>query len=443
MHNESTQLNVKLGKYLLFLIGVLFLNNSHSYFLSVKQKGQLLVNGNVVDVERNVFNVRIVPGYREGVSLGSKYWLKGFTNEEKGGVRLGKGLLKIPLSVKHSKYYFTSGPYKGIGQSYKQGYKAEKYLFKNYMGINLVGAWQNYFEYANKAYRKKTFGWWLSYPWAVVKGTLNSSIRLVTGLPASVASLSYPLIIRPAYEITKPIAKTGFDVIVGGGESIIGVVQFGYGFVGNQIIGGTAFPLTSIAWTTLVGLPLGFLGKEPTIESEDGWWVVMLPESPDYIKKLDLRLEELSDKFPKIIVRAQKSYQYEEKIRPHFLIQNSKLKKIEEERKKVRQIYRMVSDSLRKEIVGELNYQYYGMNKFPLTEQEEGYVTGIVSRYLTNDSLYLMLKESEQKNMVTFIVDKFGRKILVRPRSELSNPYSKTGPSTILNEEVKEIIHGK
>jgi hypothetical protein len=108
-------------------------------------------------------------------------WVKGWKLQTGGGIRFAKGLLRIPVSFKHFKTYITPKPWKGMGDGFEQFCSGEHFLFTEYMWEDVASTWGEYMHYARKAHAKKSFGWWFSYPWAAIKGVVNTSLRYVTG----------------------------------------------------------------------------------------------------------------------------------------------------------------------------------------------------------------------------------------------------------------------
>jgi len=249
---------------------------SHAgYFLTWPQKGELLVTGGVTDSAGNTYDVTILPGYLSMLDFSGNSWTKGWKLQTGGGIRFAKGLLRVPVSLKYFRDYITPNPWRGMGEGVKQCGEGERYLFTEYMGKNVGATWNEYMGRAANANSRKSFGWWFAYPWATVKGVVNTSLRYVTGVPASAVVLSYGICLRPAWELSFPILKTGKDVIVNTADATYGVLQTSWGLAVNQALFGVATPVSGYVWTTAVGVPMSLLGKAPSPQSADGWWVVV------------------------------------------------------------------------------------------------------------------------------------------------------------------------
>jgi hypothetical protein len=252
-----------------------------AYFLSMKQKGQLLLTGYVSDTAGNRYDVRIIPGYITALDFSGNQWSKGWTYERNGTVMFAKGIVRIPLSLKYFGDYVSPKPWKGIAQGATQACKGEKYLFSEFMWSGVGKTWKEYWGNANDAYERQSFGWWFAYPWAVCKGTVNTTLRYVFGTVGAAGVATYGIALRPAFEISWPVVKTGFEATKQTCIATGGVLETSWGLAGNQLFLGTATPITGYVWTTAVGTPMAFLGRAPTPSSADDWWVILVSQPGD------------------------------------------------------------------------------------------------------------------------------------------------------------------
>lgn len=263
---------------ILIFFSVLFFDSAvySAYFLSWPQKGDLLLTGAVSDTSGNRYNVRIVPGFLNVGSFGGDQWSDGWSLQKKGGIRFAYGLLRIPVSVKHLGGYFTPEPWRGIGNGFDHFVDGEKYLFTEFMWQDVGDTWVDYYGRAQAAMERQSFGWWFAYPWATVKGTVNTTLRYTFGVVGVTGVFVYGFALRPAWELSLPVLKMGVETIAGTAHATYAVMETSWGLGVNQILLGSALPVSGYVWNTAVGVPLAFLGRAPTPSSADGWWVAMM-----------------------------------------------------------------------------------------------------------------------------------------------------------------------
>ncbi|MFP4013257.1 MAG: hypothetical protein ACLFVQ_04165 [Chitinispirillaceae bacterium] len=251
------------------------------YFLSWPQKGDLLLTGAVSDTSGNRYNVRIVPGFLNVGCFGGDQWSDGWSLQKKGGIRFAYGLLRIPVSVKHLGGYFTPKPWKGIGNGFEHFIEGEKFLFTEFMWLDVGETWVDYYGKAHSAMERQSFAWWLAYPWATMKGTVNTTLRYTFGLVGATGVAVYGFALRPAWELSLPVLKMGAETVAGTAHATYAVLETSWGLGVNQLLLGSAVPVSGYVWNTAVGVPLAFLGRAPTPGSADGWWVVMMNGSKE------------------------------------------------------------------------------------------------------------------------------------------------------------------
>lgn len=253
-------------------------------FLTWNQKAQVLWTGTVTDAEGNHYNIRILPGYGPSLGFAGDAWSSGWDLEKDGIRTLGKALLKYPLSFKRLGEYGTSEPWYGIGDGFVQGKDMVVYATTDLMTAGVARDWKEYQSDAARAVDRESFGYWLAYPWAYLKGAVNAAIRQVMGTVVIGAAVVWAVALRPGYQLTKPIFLTGFDLVCAGGLTVWSGLEEIWAFGGEQVVGGTVIPLLGLGWNTVMGLPMAFLGKVPSPRSVDGWWVTQIggiPESDD------------------------------------------------------------------------------------------------------------------------------------------------------------------
>jgi hypothetical protein len=290
---------------IVIIIGLFNFIADAGYFLTWPQKGELLLTGCVTGNDGNIYNVRILPGYYSNLTFGGDSWVKGWHFQKNGGYQFAHGLIRIPVSFKYFGEYVSPAPWKSIGSGFSQMSSGENYLFSKFMWKNVGITWKDYWGRATLASEKQSFGWWFAYPWATIKGTVNTALRYAFGLTGSAVVLSYGIVLRPAYEITLPVLKIGKETAIGAGYATYGVLETSWGLGVNQLLLGTSTPICGTVWTTCLGVPMSFLGKAPTIKSTDGWWVSLVedrhsegiqpqkPDSTELMKLIDWNLQKI------------------------------------------------------------------------------------------------------------------------------------------------------
>jgi len=255
-------------------------------YLSWKQKGEVLWTGTVSDTSGNRYNIRILPGYKTAFGFGTESWGDGVGNQLGGLYRIWEGVKDVPRSALRLKEYGTAEPWEGIADGVVDGKDVIVWAATDMMTKGAARDWKEYWGDAAVAKERESFGWWLYYPWVVVKGTVNTALRQAIGLVVMGAGVAWGLAIRPAYQLTKPVFLMAWDLGVAGGETAWGGLKIGWGTGVNQLLLGTATPIAGWAWNTALGLPMAVMGKVPTPKSVDGWWVSQI-EGKGYDGPLD------------------------------------------------------------------------------------------------------------------------------------------------------------
>ena len=249
-------------------------------YLSWKQKGDILWTGTVADADGNRYNIRIMPGYKNAFGFGTGSWGDGWSQQVSGVRWIYSGLKDAPMSLARLKEYGTAEPWEGIGEGFGQGGDMIAWAATDMMTKGAAGDWREYWGDARSAQERESFGWWLSYPWAMVKGTVNTAVRQAIGMVVIGAGVSWAMVLRPAYQLAKPVVLVAWDLGYASGEAGWGVIKAGWGLGVNQVLLGTATPIAGWAWNTALGLPMAIAGKVPSPKSVDGWWVSQVSGIP-------------------------------------------------------------------------------------------------------------------------------------------------------------------
>lgn len=208
------------------------------YFLSLRQKGQLLMEGSIQDAEGAWYDVWIAPGYAPPTRFGRRYLVK-----------TGEDLAEYGSPEK----YLTLR---------RQSHDAFEWAYEDSLvEFTLQGtpkAWRENFAQARARTERRVFGWWFSYPWATFCSIADNAFRIPVGLTGSVLGNAAGAVGIPAYHLTDSTIK--------------GVWHFGTGVV--------LVPTAGYAWNTVISPPLALVGQKPAPERVDGYWVTRLdPEA--------------------------------------------------------------------------------------------------------------------------------------------------------------------
>lgn len=237
-------MKLKIALLIVFLAGFAAAEDP-GYFLSMSQKGQLIWDGRMEDSDGICYDVSIVPGYAPPVRYGWRNW------KQAGG---------------NLQDYVEAKKYKRIR---RQSGDALEWAFEDCLvdfAIKGSGeAWKDYFGSARERTKKRVFGWWLSYPWALMQSTVDNVFRIPTGLAGTVLGTGWGLVVVPGYHMLDSAVAATWN---GGVE-------------------GAVLPVAGLAWNTVVAPPMALVGQKPSPERVDGFWISMVDaeaprsEAPD------------------------------------------------------------------------------------------------------------------------------------------------------------------
>lgn len=273
------------------------------YFLSMKQKGQLIGKGQIEDSEGLWYDVWIVPGY-----VGPAKRVKTYVG------KAGESFAEYGQAAKYQSLFKTSGDV--FGWAYDDALK--EFTIKG-----VPGAWRKYWTAAEKRTEKRVFGWWFAYPWAVLEGTVDTLIRVPVGLCGSVGGAAVAAVGVPAYYMVDSAA--------------VGTWHLGVDAIFLPAVGAT--------WNTLIAPPLSLAGQKPAPSRVDGFWVTQLPqegEVPDPIPEGAVSDEEIKAIAEWGHVLLVKSRPYEEKSR-------DLLQKTQAEMTRINEVWKETEKAIRAE----------------------------------------------------------------------------------------------
>ena len=204
------------------------------YFLSWQQKKELLNFGRIQDSEGTWYDVWICPGYSPPARYAREHLIQAGGNFHE---------------------YIEAGKY----HSLKEGSRACLTWALNDCGLGFTlngipRAWTRHFSVANERTRRRVFGWWLAYPWALMESTVETAFRGALGAAGTAGGLASGLAVVPAYH--------ALDSAVAG--------------TWNLGINTIALPAAGLAWNTAVGPPLALVGQKPSPSRVDGFWVTIV-----------------------------------------------------------------------------------------------------------------------------------------------------------------------
>lgn len=216
------------------------------YFLSGAQKSELIRRGQMHDEQQRLYDVWIVPGYVVPGQTARKGWRKA-----------GEALQD------YSKPAFFPDLHRYADQTWRFGTRD---TLRDYTVKGTRNAWSSDMKVAAERTRKRVFGWWLAYPWGVLEASVESLLRIGTGIPAGVLIAGSAYTVVPAvYVATPPVLALAHAA----GE-------------------GTTLPLAAAGWNTVIAPPLALFGQRPAPERADGFWMKQVndPRLADMISRL-------------------------------------------------------------------------------------------------------------------------------------------------------------
>lgn len=201
------------------------------YFLTMPQKQELIWRGQLHDEQQRLYDIWIVTGY----AVPLRHVKQGWNNAGQSLADYGKPSLYDDIK----KYSDNTWRY------------ATKDVLKKYTIKGVSKAWQNDIATAQQRTQQRVFGWWLAYPWGVFEATIESAVRIATGVPTGLVLSAAAYTVTPALTFAWPSVES----------------------IGYATIEGTAYPLAASAWNTVIAPPLALLGQQPAPERADGFWM--------------------------------------------------------------------------------------------------------------------------------------------------------------------------
>jgi hypothetical protein len=207
------------------------------YFLSWRQKGQLVGWGCIQDSTGHWYDVWICPGYSNPATYGWEHLQK---------------------SGRHFREYTQASKYQRLAENSSDCFEwAFKDCGHDFMLKGIPKAWARYLDKAEERTRRRVFGSVVAYPWAVMEGTFDTTFRLVGGLCGIVGGTAAGAVAVPAWH--------ALDSGVAGSAV----------FVGQGVI----LPVAGWTWNTVAAPTLAMIGgPRPAPARADGFWVRMVDD---------------------------------------------------------------------------------------------------------------------------------------------------------------------
>ncbi|MDD2599773.1 MAG: hypothetical protein PHO37_11165 [Kiritimatiellae bacterium] len=204
------------------------------YFLSCKQKGQLIWQGRMQDSSGSWYDIWIVPGYVDPARQCRINTLKAGGDFAEYGHRQ---------------------KYKDLGDASSDAFDwAYDDCLMDFALKGSKKAWSESWKEAGKRTQKRVFGWWLAYPWAVLESTLSTVVRIPVGAAGTVLGSAWGGAVVPVY--------------YGVNSTVKGTLRFG--------VRAVALPASAVVWNTAASPLMALVGQKPAPSRVDGFWVTQL-----------------------------------------------------------------------------------------------------------------------------------------------------------------------
>lgn len=213
------------------------------YFLSLKQKGQLVWTGRMQDSKGEWYDIWIVPGYVQPGRRAKTYM-------RKVGTDFGE--------------YVHKQKYEDLATNSGDAFRwAFKDCLVDFTVKGVPRAWGKYWRRANSRTKQRVFGWWFAYPLAMLEGCVDTVVRIPVGVSGTLLGSAWGTVAVPGYYAVNSSVKGSWHLAV---DSLL-------------------FPATACAWNTVVSPPLVLVGQKPSPSRADGFWVK--PMSEDEVLALE------------------------------------------------------------------------------------------------------------------------------------------------------------
>jgi hypothetical protein len=204
------------------------------YFLSMKQKGQLIGTGRIQDAQGVWYDVWIVPGYVQPAR-------RTRTHLQRTGADFAE-------YVQPRKYHDLA---EASGDAFEWAYDD---CLTDFTVKGVPRAWGRYWSSANRRTSQRVFGWWLAYPWAFLESTVDTLVRVPVGLAGTTLGTAWGVAVVPGYHAINSAA--------------VGTWHF--------TVDAVLLPTIACTWNTIIAPPLALVGQKPAPSRADGFWLEQL-----------------------------------------------------------------------------------------------------------------------------------------------------------------------
>lgn len=206
------------------------------YFLDGAQRKELLLYGRITGRDQAQYDIWVVPGY-----------VPPSRHIETGWRAAGKDLQE----------YRKPEYFRQMKKSTRDVMRYARHEVLAEFALQGTGtAWREASVAAQERVRRRVFGWWLAWPWAVVEASAESVVRVGGGIPGGAALWAGGAVVTPLVYLAVPAGMS----------------------IGHALGEGVAYPLSAASWNTLVAPPLALAGEQPSAERADGWWMTRLQD---------------------------------------------------------------------------------------------------------------------------------------------------------------------
>lgn len=207
------------------------------YFLTMRQKGQLIGKGQIQDSAGRWYDVWIVPGYVQPARRVRTYVRK-----------TGSDLAE----------YGRPDKYRSIAKHSKNAFEwAFDDCLVDFVFDGVPRCWGENFSEARARTGRRVFGWWFAYPWALLESSVESVARVAFGGAGAVLGTAWGVAVVPGYYTVNSAAKGAWHL---GVDAIL-------------------FPAIGFTWNTAIAPPLALVGQKPSPSRVDGFWVTQLTQA--------------------------------------------------------------------------------------------------------------------------------------------------------------------
>jgi hypothetical protein len=235
--------------FIVFFLGSVCVSvaDDPGYFLSWQQKKELVGLGRMQDSDGVWYDVWLCPGYVPPAQSAQEHFQEAGANFHE---------------------YIEADKYRSL----KEGSKAcFNWAFEDcgagFIVKGISESWDRYFSVAHDRTRRRVFGWWLAYPWALMESSANMAFRSVVGSSGVAAGIACGTAVVPAFHVLD--------------SAVEGTWNFGAGTI--------VLPASAMTWNTIVSPPLALIGQKPAKSRVDGFWVTMVEPDPRELSSEDIR----------------------------------------------------------------------------------------------------------------------------------------------------------